>query len=285
MRDCQSLRPGAVELSEHRDDMNGITSVERASRDQLVDSSIRSLALKSSRPFVRCGRGEDMHPGANMQMFSRKASPRGSCRVEAPAVEVVQRFGEGVVGRAGAASDAGTQGHEALLRACASGDRTALHSLYRRTAPRLFGLARRILKSRELAEEVVQDSFLLVWHNAHAFDASRGAGMAWLASIVRNQCIAVLRQRGRETPLDAASIEDREDPVAGPAELVALSHDARRLQYCLGELEEGPRKLLKLVYYEGMTYKEAAAHVGEPLGTVKSWVRRSLVRLKGCMER
>jgi RNA polymerase sigma-70 factor (ECF subfamily) len=109
--------------------------------------------------------------------------------------------------------------------------------------------------------------------------------MAWLARIVRNRCIDVLRQRGRETPLDHSSIEDCEDPLSSPADLAELSQDARRLHDCLGELEENPRKIIALVYYEGMTYKEAADHVGEPLGTVKSWVRRSLVRLRGCMER
>jgi RNA polymerase sigma-70 factor (ECF subfamily) len=224
-------------------------------------------------------------------MSSHKASPRRSWRAETPgikAVRLLQSSGERVVGRAHppAASDAGrTQSREALLQACAGGDQTALHSLYTGTAPQLFGLALRILRSRELAEEIVQDSFLLVWRNAHAFDPGRGAAMAWLACIVRNRCIDVLRQRGRETPLDTASIEDREDPVSSPADLAALSCDARRLQDCLDQLEERPRKLLKLVYYEGMTYQEAAAHVGVPLGTVKSWVRRSLIRLRGCMER
>jgi RNA polymerase sigma-70 factor, ECF subfamily len=131
----------------------------------------------------------------------------------------------------------------------------------------------------------VQDCFLRAWRNAHAFDPGRGSAMAWLARIVRNRCIDVVRQRGRETPLDNAAIEDWEDSASSPADLTALSRDAGRLQDCLDELEEGPRKILKLVYYEGMTYREAAAHVGVPLGTAKTWVRQSLVRLKGCMER
>ena len=94
-----------------------------------------------------------------------------------------------------------------------------------------------------------------------------------------------MRRRGRETQLDDASIEDREDPLSSPADLAALSIDARRLQECLGELDESSRKVLGLVYYEGMTYQEAAVHVGAPLGTVKGWARRSLVRLRNCMER
>jgi RNA polymerase sigma-70 factor (ECF subfamily) len=142
-----------------------------------------------------------------------------------------------------------------------------------------------MLRRRELAEEIVQDSFVLAWRGAHTFDPGRGSAMAWLARIVRNRCIDVLRQRGRETPLDDASIEDREDPQSGPADLAVLSSDARRLQECLAELDESSRKVLGLVYHEGMTYQEAAVRVGAPLGTVKGWVRRSLVRLRNCMER
>jgi RNA polymerase sigma-70 factor (ECF subfamily) len=224
-------------------------------------------------------------------MSSHKASPRRSWQTETPgikAVRLLQSAGERVVSPADrpAASDAGsTQSREALLRACASGDQTALHNLYEGTAPQLFGLALRMLRRRELAEEIVQDCFVSVWRSAHTFDPGRGTAMAWLARIVRNRCIDLLRQRGRETPLDDASIEDCEDPLASPADLAALSHDARRLQHCLGQLEENPRKILGLVYYEGMTYQEAAVHVGAPLGTVKSWVRRSLIRLRDCMER
>jgi len=222
-------------------------------------------------------------------MSSHKAF-RPSWRAETPelkAVRLLQSAGEQVVSPAHRpASDAGgTPSREALLQACARGDQTALHSLYTGTAPQLFGLAVRMLRRRELAEEIVQDAFVRVWRSAYTFDPARGTAMAWMARIVRNGCIDVLRQRGRETQLDDASIEDCEDPLASPADLAALSSDARRLQDCLGELEEGPRKILGLVYYEGMTYQEAAVHVGVPLGTVKSWARRSLMRLRICMER
>ena len=204
------------------------------------------------------------------------------------AARLWQGSGDGVVGRVDrpAASDAGRpESREALLQACAGGDKTALHSLYKETAAQLFGLALRILRNRELAEEIVQDSFVLLWNNAHTFDPSRGSAMAWLARIVRNRCIDLIRRRGRETPLDHTSIEGWEDPGSSPADLAALSSDARRLHHCLDELEESPRKVLRLVYYEGMTYEEVAVHLGVPLGTVKSWVRRSLTRLRGCLER
>jgi RNA polymerase sigma-70 factor, ECF subfamily len=204
------------------------------------------------------------------------------------AVRLVQSAGERAAGRLHQPepSDAGkAQSREALLQACAGGDRTALHSLYTGTAPQLFGLALRILRNRELAEEIMQDAFVLVWRNAYTFDPGRGSAMAWLARIVRNRCIDVIRRRGRETPLSEASVEDWEDPTPHPADWAVLGPEARRLQDCLDKLEEGPRNALRLIYYRGMTYPEVAAHLGAPLGTVKSWVRRSLVRLKDCLER
>ena len=108
----------------------------------------------------------------------------------------------------------------------------------------------------------MQDSFVSVWRYAHSFDPSRGSAMAWLARIVRNRCIDHLRQRGREVPLDPEFMQRWEDPTSSPADLAALSQDARRLWECLDELEESPRKILLLVYYEGMTYDEAADRVG-----------------------
>ena len=156
-------------------------------------------------------------------MSSHEASSGKSWRVGTPGVGAVRVFGgsgESAAGRAhkpAEASDAGrTQSREALLQACAAGDRTALHSLYRETAPQLFGLALRILRNRELAEDIVQESFVLVWQKASSFDPGRGAAMAWLGRIVRNRCIDALRQRGRETPLDEASIKHWEDPNAEP---------------------------------------------------------------------
>lgn len=174
---------------------------------------------------------------------------------------------------------------EALLQACARGDRSALQSLYAATAPQLFGLALSILRSRDLAEDVVQDSFVLIWRHAHGFDPDRGTAMAWLARIVRNQCFDLMRRRGRESPLDDALMHSWEDPAPGPADLTALSRDARRLRACLDELDEGPRKSMILAYYEGLTFAEVAGRVGVPLGTVKSWIRRGLIQLRGCMER
>jgi RNA polymerase sigma-70 factor (ECF subfamily) len=223
-------------------------------------------------------------------MSSQGLFSRRNWRVERPltkAVRLSKSPGERVSSDASAqTSDAvSAPSREALLQGCASGDRAALHSLYRVTAPQLFGLALSILRSRELAEDVVQDSFVLVWRRAHSFDPSRGPAMAWLARIVRNRCFDLLRRQGREAPLDDAVAQTWEDPASSPADLAALSRDAERLRDCLDELDESPRRSLMLAYYEGMTYTQVAGRMGAPLSTVKSWIRRSLIRLKDCMER
>jgi RNA polymerase sigma-70 factor (ECF subfamily) len=124
---------------------------------------------------------------------------------------------------------------EALLEACAGGDEAALHQLYLSCSPQLFGLALGIVRRREQAEEILQDSFLLVWRHARSFDRERGTAMAWLARIVRNQCFDLLRRRGREVPLDPAMAESWADPAAGPEAAAADSEAARQLLGCLGQ--------------------------------------------------
>jgi RNA polymerase sigma-70 factor (ECF subfamily) len=94
-----------------------------------------------------------------------------------------------------------------------------------------------------------------------------------------------MRKRGREAPLDDALMQSWEDPAPGPADLTALSRDARRLHSCLEELDQGPRKSMILAYYEGLTFAEVSSRLGAPLGTVKSWIRRGLIQLRDCMER
>jgi RNA polymerase sigma-70 factor (ECF subfamily) len=173
----------------------------------------------------------------------------------------------------------------ALLRSCATGDRAALARLYEATSPQLFGLALRMVRRRDLAEEILLEAFLAAWRHAASFDEGRGSAVAWLAAILRNQAIDLLRRRGREVPLDPEAAAAIPDPAPGPLARAAESEAARALAACLDELEDGPRRSILLAYYDGLTYDQVAARLGAPLGTVKSWVRRSLLRLKGCLER
>lgn len=172
-----------------------------------------------------------------------------------------------------------------LIRSCAAGDRTALARLYEATAPQLFGLALRMVRRRDLAEEIVQEAFLAAWRHAGGFDERRGSPHAWLAAILRNRAIDLLRRRGREVPLDPDAAAAVPDPTPGPLDQAAAGEQARAIAACLDELEDGPRASILLAYYDGLTYDEAAARLGAPLGTVKSWIRRGLMRLKSCLER
>jgi RNA polymerase sigma-70 factor (ECF subfamily) len=174
---------------------------------------------------------------------------------------------------------------ESMLLACAAGDRAALNRLYTVAAPHLLGLALGILRRRDLAEDAVQETFLQVWRHARSFDPGRGTAMAWMARILRNRCLDMLDKRRRETTLEPEIMEARADPGPGPADLVAGGEEARRLHDCLNEIEARARQCLNLAYYEGLTMEEIARRLPAPIGTVKSWVRRSLIRLKGCLER
>ena len=183
-------------------------------------------------------------------------------------------------------SDDGTQAREAgLIDAVAAGDRNSLRLLYDAVAPQLLAVALRIVQDRSHAEDVLQASFLAIWRHAGRFDRERGVPRAWLTRIVRNQAIDSLRRRGRETALDPVLAENRPDPGADLERMAMAGEDARALRRCLDELEAQPRESLLLAYWQGMTYEAVAAQMTTPVGTVKSWIRRSLSRLRDCLER
>jgi RNA polymerase sigma-70 factor (ECF subfamily) len=175
---------------------------------------------------------------------------------------------------------------DALLTQVAGGDRNALAELYARTAPQLLGLVMRMLQRRDVAEEILHDAYLRIWHNAAAFSAQRGPAMSWMAAIVRNAALDRLRRQRREVPLDALPDYDTLiDEADGPAAAALASAEGRALADCLGRLEAEQRNCLLLAYYHGLTHEELAQRLGRPMGTVKSWIRRSLLRLRQCLDR
>ncbi len=173
-----------------------------------------------------------------------------------------------------------------FLEATSRGDRVSFAKLYEQTAPHLFALAQRILKRKDWAEEALQDSFLKIWKKAADFDPQKGRAFSWIATIVRNGCLDQLRKSSRE-PLSPEGIKEEWHAAhqAGPLDLAALSQSAKALQDCLKELSEEERNTLVLAYWRGLTQSEMAQNLDRPLGTVKTWVRRGLERLKGCLER
>jgi RNA polymerase sigma-70 factor (ECF subfamily) len=172
----------------------------------------------------------------------------------------------------------------ALLTAVAASDRNALAELYARTAPQLLGLVVRMLHRRDLAEEILHDAYLRIWHNAATFSPQRGTAMTWMVAIARNAALDRLRRQRREVPLDELPDYDATaDEADGPAALVLASAEGRALADCLARLDAEQRNCLLLAYYHGLTHDELAQRLSRPIGTVKSWIRRSLLRLRQCL--
>jgi RNA polymerase sigma-70 factor (ECF subfamily) len=171
-----------------------------------------------------------------------------------------------------------------LLEAVARGDRAALSALYDRTSAKLYGICLRLLGSDAEAEDALQEAFVTVWRNAARFDPTKASAITWLAVVARNKAIDRLRRKTLATDgIDAAA--DLADDSPSAFDLVQQQQDAARLAGCLDELEEKARAMIRAAFLDGASYPELAAREGVPLGTMKSWIRRGLLRLRGCLER
>jgi RNA polymerase sigma-70 factor (ECF subfamily) len=169
------------------------------------------------------------------------------------------------------------------LAACARGDKFALRRIYDRECPRMIGVAQRILKRRALAEEAVQDSFVLIWRHASRFDQTRGSALTWIYAILRNRSISILRDERRlVSDGDPVAIDQASEDDSPEAVMVKLS-DARALQSCLETLPSDRRNMVLLAFVQGLSHGEIAGKLNTPLGTVKTWIRRSLLSLRECL--
>jgi len=171
-----------------------------------------------------------------------------------------------------------------LLRAIAAGDRSALSTLYERTSAKVYGIILRVLRSESDAEEVLQEVFLSVWRNAGRFEEGRASPITWLCVLARNRAIDRLRRRQLPTTSIEAAYDIALDERSALDRLEA-TQEAGRLRTCLDELEERSRSMIEAAFLDGSTYCQLAEREGVPLGTMKSWIRRGLQRLKGCLER
>ncbi len=169
----------------------------------------------------------------------------------------------------------------ALLHRIGGGDRAAFRALYDRWGARLHGIAFRITRQGSLAADATHDAFVQVWRDAHRFDPARGSAEAFLVSLVRYRAIDIVRRRAREVP--GVMAEDRADEAPGAlAELVGSAESAA-LRRCLGLLEAERRRLMVMAFVDGLSHSELAERLRMPLGTVKSWIRRSLLALRECL--
>jgi len=174
------------------------------------------------------------------------------------------------------------------LNGAALHDAAAFRSLYDATSAKLFGFALRILGKRELAEEVLQESFVAIWHNAGSYQSHLAAPMTWMTTIVRNKAFDLLRRSDVAAeidgdPFDAAIMNALHDPAATPMEALELSRDATALAYCMSALEGLHRQVVGLAFFHDLSHSEVAQQMALPIGTVKTWIRRSLEKLKACL--
>jgi RNA polymerase sigma-70 factor (ECF subfamily) len=184
-----------------------------------------------------------------------------------------------------------------LLARVALGDRDAFSTLYRQTSARLLGVILRINSDRALAEDVLQDVYVNVWRAARSFDSLRSQPMTWLTSVARNRAIDSLRRQRTEPQLHSTTTHLADDDeehdmlnhipseLPGPLQQLMQAAEARALGDCVTRLSSDQQQCLALAYYQGLSHAEVADHLTQPLGTVKSWVRRALQSLKGCLSR
>lgn len=171
-----------------------------------------------------------------------------------------------------------------LLGRIALGDRAAFSELYRQTSAKLFGICLRILRDRPQAEDALQDIYAKVWQRADRYAVGQGSGIGWLATVARNHVIDLLRAR---TPVssDIDEAYDLADEAPDPEHRAALSGEGRRIDACMEELDADRAQAVRDAYVDGLSYQELAERYGVPLNTMKTWLRRSLIRLRECLER
>jgi len=168
-----------------------------------------------------------------------------------------------------------------LLDAVASGDCKAFRTLYDKSAPVLFAICVRLMRDRDLAQDVLQEAMTRIWRKAHLFDDSKGNAMAWMAVVTRNCALSQMAA----APPPSSSLDVAGVLAAVEARPSGDPEIAVDLRQCLKKLNEKYRKCVTLIYLHGLSYEELATQMGTPLGSVKSWVHRAVRELALCMEK
>ncbi|MBV1731209.1 MAG: sigma-70 family RNA polymerase sigma factor [Hydrogenophaga sp.] len=178
----------------------------------------------------------------------------------------------------------------ALIDRVARRDEPALKALYDQTSGKLYGLALRVVRNNEWAEDALQETFLQIWRTAPDYRASLSPPMAWLGLIVRSRSLDLLRRRKAEREhltdeIDEAMADTLEGNSPNPMDTSLASQQAWALHQCLGRLENRQREVVSLAYLRDLSHGELAQQLKLPLGTVKTWIRRGLDHLRQCMAR
>ncbi|RFP78165.1 sigma-70 family RNA polymerase sigma factor [Hydrogenophaga sp. SNF1] len=177
-----------------------------------------------------------------------------------------------------------------LIDRIARRDEAALKALYDLTARKLYGLSLRVLGSAEAAEDALQEAYLQVWRSAGDYRATLSPPMAWLGLIVRSRSLDLLRRRAADRAhltqeLDETLADTLPGDAPNPMDTSLASQQAWAMHQCLGQLENKQREVISLAYLRDLSHGELAERLALPLGTVKTWIRRGLDKLRDCMAR
>jgi len=170
-----------------------------------------------------------------------------------------------------------------LIGAVAKGDQAAFERLYAATRAKLYGVLLRILGKPELAEEVMQETYLKVWKMAHTFDPTLASPITWMVAMARNRAIDIVRRRGEVFIEDEPEAQNVAAEQAPPLARREMTEELKRLLACLGKLDPEKQRIVLLAYYSGWSREQLSTKLDIPVNTIKTWLRRSLLEIRECM--
>jgi len=178
----------------------------------------------------------------------------------------------------------------ALLERIGRQEDGALKALYDLCSAKLYGLALRVVRNPEWAEDVLQESFITIWRAAGEYRTSLSPPMAWMGVIVRSRGLDLLRRRAAQRSHLTQELDDTvSDTLASdsptPLDTALASEQAWALHQCLGQLDNRQREVVSLAYTRDLSHSQLAQQLNVPLGTIKTWIRRGLDQLRSCMAR
>lgn len=171
---------------------------------------------------------------------------------------------------------------DAMARA-AHGERLALQEIYDLTSAKLLAIILQVVRDRDAAEDVLQDVYIKIWARAGRFDPDRASPITWLSVIARNSAIDAVRKSGRRREVSDDGLPDIEDETPAADTMLCHAQDCEQLRDCIEQLQDNYRTSIRMAFFRGFTHAELSEQLDVPLGTIKSWVRRGLQSLRGCL--
>jgi RNA polymerase sigma-70 factor (ECF subfamily) len=170
-----------------------------------------------------------------------------------------------------------------LMAAVAKGDRAAFERLYAATRAKLYGVVLRILRRQDLADEVMQETYLKIWNSAGQFDPALASPITWMVAIARNRAIDLVRKKTEVSIEEESDVFDFAADTPDPLAKREMTEELQRLLACMARLDEERRRLVLFAYYHGWSREQLAAKFEKPVNTIKTWLRRALLEIRECL--